>query len=432
MQKPPSSKPILEMLDAYEKSKSVRLHTPAHSGSLHGWDITELPFSDDLANPQGVIRQSQELFASSLNVNHAIYLTQGSTLGNWAMIKCAVGTVLVERNSHISVFNALETLKMPYVIVNNDIVDGLPQPVTLEQIAKTTEENPDIKTVLLTSPNYFGIVAEIRKIYSFLKSKNIVFFIDSAHGAAFGYTDLLPEFAANCCSACVVSLHKSLPCFTGGAVIFTNDAALSVQLKKAVNIFSSTSPSYLILSGIDFARSLMEKADSNFWERHYADINAVKSAWAERGVRTLKNDDFFKIVIDCSNLGLSGKAFSERLSEKGVVAEMHFDCYVLLIIPLNIKAEQLSKLTNSVLSVERGTEKILPLSYRYENTYLRPAEKFRKTEMLALEKSEGRISAETIIGAVPCVPLVVKGEKISLYIVSRLIDKTAGIEVEVL
>lgn len=425
------SAPIADMLDKYAESKSIRLHTPSHGGLLHSWDITELPFSDNLTNPQGAIWQSQQLFASQVGVKHAMYITQGSTLGNWAMINCAQGTVLVERNSHISVFNALKTLNKPAIILNNDMQDGLFLPVSLQAVVKTVEENPNIKTVLLTSPNYFGYVSPLEEIYHYLQSKNITLFVDSAHGAAFGFTDLLPPFAAKHCSACVVSMHKTLPCLTGAAVLFTNDDGLEKDLKKSINLFASTSPSYLILGSIDIARAMLEKTKQAFWFALCDYITVAKNNLEKGGIYTLANHDFLRMVIECQSLGHSGSQVYNMLAQKYIFAEMYTENYVVLICPINTTFKVMPKIVKTLLAIKKGNYKSNTPSLKHNDVYTKLFRQSEQVEILDLKDCLGRVSAETICSDnAPCVPYIIDGEKIDKYTLERLEDKIQKIAVE--
>ena len=62
---------IADCLANYAKSGAVRLHMPGHKGKVEGSlgdaysrDITELSFSDNLANPSGVIMLAEkDMFA---------------------------------------------------------------------------------------------------------------------------------------------------------------------------------------------------------------------------------------------------------------------------------------------------------------------------------------------------------------------------------
>lgn len=86
-------------------------------GSL---DITEVDPLDNLHHPQGVIKEAQEHLANLYKVKKAFFLVNGSTNGNLAAIFSAFkegDEILVERNCHKSIYNAiiLRKLKVTYI-----------------------------------------------------------------------------------------------------------------------------------------------------------------------------------------------------------------------------------------------------------------------------------------------------------------------------
>ena len=61
-----------------------------------------------------------------------------------------------------------------------------------------------------------------------------------------------------CCS----SAHKTLPVLTGGAYLHLSrklDELVGAQVKNALMLFGSTSPSYLILQSLDAANAYLRQ-----------------------------------------------------------------------------------------------------------------------------------------------------------------------------
>src|SRR5699024_2113933 len=112
------------MLDAFQKRNPLSFHVPGHkNGSIlpeEGTayfkdilkiDLTELPGLDDLHAPQEAIAEAEQLAIDYFQSDHTFFLVGGSTAGNLAMILAAChpdDKVLVQRNSHKSIFNGLE------------------------------------------------------------------------------------------------------------------------------------------------------------------------------------------------------------------------------------------------------------------------------------------------------------------------------------
>jgi len=278
--------PIVEMLQKYAKSRAARLHMPGHKGELCKFDITELSFSDNLQNPQGVIEQAQRLYAKLFGAEFAHFVTNGSTAGVMALVGAGEGGFLTERASHTSVFNALKLFGRKTAVVQNGFREGKYFPVTPQQIEKGLDIYPWIKTALVTYPNYYGECCDLEAISKICKERRVALFADSAHGAHFGISPHLPPHAINFCDACTVSVHKTLPALTQSAVVLVNGQELSGRIKKQLNVFNTSSPNYMLLASIDHARYLLEKHGERAVQR------------LRKRLPFSENDDFTRVVID--------------------------------------------------------------------------------------------------------------------------------------
>ena len=346
--------PINDMLNKYAEQNAVRLHMPGHKGMLKGFerDITELSFSDNLRNPTDVIAQSQQLYADELGARCCMYSVNGSTGGLFALAANCRGKVLVESNCHVSLLNGLKLFSKEYTVVENTIHDGIPMPLTLSQIEGTLSENSDIGTVFLTSPNYFGINADMKEIYMFLRRKQVLLFVDSAHGAHFGLHPLLPSNAVNFCDAVVESCHKTLPAMTQTAVVMTNDIDLGKDIKKSLNMVTTTSPSFVLVASIE---SAMDYTVTH--REQYTELKKCVDGFVEdvtsHGWKVVSNDDFTRLVIDCSGHG-KGTDVADFLERNNVFVEHYTDRYIVCILTLMDGAIQLDRLLE-VLTAYNGS-----------------------------------------------------------------------------
>lgn len=120
--------PILRMLETYKNENPVPFHMPGHilgRGLINElkiagqWDITEIPGSDCLHSPVGVIKEAQDLAARCFGADYSIFLVNGSTTGIHIMINSVVrqgGKLIIGRDCHKSVLNALALLKAEPVL----------------------------------------------------------------------------------------------------------------------------------------------------------------------------------------------------------------------------------------------------------------------------------------------------------------------------
>ena len=87
-----------------------------------------------------------------------------------------------------------------------------------------------------------------------LSDRGLIFIVDEAHGALWNFSEFLPESAIHLgADACVQSLHKTGSCLNQGALLHLseNSKINPDNIKQALNIINTTSPSYLLLSSIE-------------------------------------------------------------------------------------------------------------------------------------------------------------------------------------
>ena len=93
----------------YEKGISLRWRQWTGDG-IFRFDLTEAEGLDDLHEPEGVIREAQELAAEVFHAKKTYFLVNGTTCGNEAMVLASVKEgekIMVARNAHKSVLMGL-------------------------------------------------------------------------------------------------------------------------------------------------------------------------------------------------------------------------------------------------------------------------------------------------------------------------------------
>ena len=418
------------MLSRYAASGSVRFHMPSHKGTLSPYDITELDFSDNLQNEQGVIAASEEIFARTFGADRAFYSVNGSTAGIYALLKSAEGKILIERNSHISVFRGLELLKKDAVVVNNDWKNNRLTPLRAEQVKKAVEENPEIGTVFLTYPDYYGCCCELEQISEFLKQKGILLFADSAHGAHFGLSPLLPPHAIRYCNACVVSAHKTLGALTQSAAVLS-DWEHAPRVKENLNLFISTSPSYLLLASIEIGLDRVLRRSSS-WDDLEEEIGLLKKTSSAQGSRWMPTDDFTRAVLDAAASGFDSAELFRFLSDRGIYAECYDKNRIVFLSSVFHEKEDFVRLNDAlsaaadVLGKKETKEIFWP-----QEPYGEARQISGRTKKVPLSRSVGKISAVNAGIYPPAVPVLLKGEKITkakLDFLRDFSDNLFGIE----
>lgn len=91
-------------------------------------------------------------------------------------------------------------------------------PVSVAQVKKAIEDDPEIDAIYITSPSFEGLVAEYSKIRDVIGHRYLL--VDEAHGASFYFSDALPSAAlANGADVTVCSVHKTLGSISATALI---------------------------------------------------------------------------------------------------------------------------------------------------------------------------------------------------------------------
>lgn len=282
---------LYEKLREYEASDFYGFHMPGHKrntelmgkGLPYGIDITEIDGFDDLHHADGILLELEQRIAKLYGADRSRILINGSTAGIMSAILGCVdrgGKLLVARNCHKSVYHAMELggLEPVYLYPEFDTtweINGVIEP---EQIKDALEADPEIQAVMLVSPTYDGVVSDIRTIAEIVQSYQIPLIVDEAHGAHFGFHPYFPENSNRCGADVVIhSLHKTLPALTQTAVLHMNGMVVKEeQIWHYLNMLQTSSPSYILMAGIDRCVGLLER------EKEIAKANEKGQALLEK------------------------------------------------------------------------------------------------------------------------------------------------------
>ena len=435
--------PLLKALLDYHKEKNLILSMPGNKcgigflgdklgeefvNNLGFLDITENDPLDNLHYPEGVIKESEELLAKTYNAKNAFFLVNGSSSGNLISIFSAFNEgdeVLVERNCHKSIYNGLilRKLKVTYIEPVIDNINGIFLPPDENRIYEAFNKCKKAKGIILTNPNYFGISYDMENIIKDLKSKGLKVIIDAAHGAHFIASERLPKSLTSLADYVVLSAHKTLPSLTQSGYLIVNDKNSDVLFYK--NAFLSTSPSYLLMASLDYARYYLDE----YGQKKYDELIDLAEFWKAKincidKVKLLSNSDLNNgYEIDKSRYvlileeGYSGYKLHELLRKEKIQCEMGFLRGVVLILSPFNKEKDFQKIYEALLKINFEAIKYYGNIESFNiNTkkVFEPFEVFKKDyELIRLENSIGKIAKEAIVPYPPGIPLVCQGELIT-------------------
>jgi len=418
--------PIYDFTKQYGESHTVRFHMPGHKGeevSGHGrYDITEIKGADALYEADGIILESEENASRLFGTGKTIYSTEGSSQCIKAMIYIACHlsgekrtTILAARNVHKAFIYGVALCDCDVEWIEGESSDSIcSSPITAKEVEQKIEEMSVKPTALyITSPDYLGNVQDVEGIAEVCHKNNMILMVDNAHGA---YLRFLPESrhpmdlgADICCD----SAHKTLPVLTGGAYLHISKAfndKCAIDLKKAMVLFGSTSPSYLLLSSLDMCNKYLVQDYKEKLNQTIKVITKAKEKIRQIGFSVVHSDPL-KIVLKTGNAYL----LADSLREDGIECEYADNEYlVLMITPMN-KAEDIEKLVDSLGSKYADTKtEALECANRIHDVRLSIRQAmFADSEVIDVNDSVGRICAAPTVACPPAVPVVISGEVIT-------------------
>ena len=181
---------IYAMLTSH--GEHISFHTPGHKAG--SWDITELDFSDNLSCPQGVLARAEHDAARILGAEGSFFLTDGSTSGVLSMLYAAKGlgvrSLAFPKNAHKCVYNGCKILDIRPVLLDAPLSGT----VRLQPTAEETEKKlKQADALLLTSPDYYGNIADLAFARALCDREGKLLLVDGAHG---GHLHYAPELYA--------------------------------------------------------------------------------------------------------------------------------------------------------------------------------------------------------------------------------------------
>ncbi len=464
--------PVLQELLKYHDENNLLLSMPGNKGGdgflgdelgkefanrLGFLDITEVDPLDNLHSPEGIIKEAQELLAKTYKAKKAYFLVNGSSCGNLAAMFSAFNEgdeVLVERNCHKSIYNGLimRRLKVSYIEPVIDDENGVFLPPDETKIYEALSRSLNPKGIILTYPNYFGITYDIEGIIKKLKSTGLKIIIDCAHGAHFGINKRLPRSIAGLGDYVVLSAHKTLPALTQGAYLLVNEE--NSMLEFYLRTFMTTSPSYLIMASLDYARYYLDNYGDNDYEqlinkaeKWKQKINELKKVYIlskddlneQYEYRTLKeiersHKEYYDIDLSRYIMilpkGYSGHKFLDYLRSQKIQAEMSFSRGVVMILsPFNTDSD-FEIIYKAILNLEMKSIMAEAESKYFINIPIKKMEPYEvfglKGEWREVGECEGNIAKEAIIPYPPGIPLVCPGEIISEEAIKIIKDYIAN------
>lgn len=415
--------PLYSTLKQCSDEKPLRLHMPGHKGKTHlfpadflSLDFTELSTTGNLYEGGVPFDEAQFLWAEKFGFPHGQFLTGGSTQGVYtALALCGKQNgdkqgekLLIDRGAHRSVFHGMGLLQLKPVYLQRPWIKGLevPGPVDPWEVDFLLEENPDIKTVVITSPTYHGILSDVSGIAKVVHGRGAKLVVDGAHGSHFPWVGIDHFSSAD---VVTISPHKTLPALGQAAILLYRNFSPNIVAETAV-LFGTSSPSYPIMASMDLVRHWMEGEGEKEYRRVASQVGILRQLFPS--LQLPLSLDPTRLTILCQD----GQRVAKQLEKKGIYLEMANKGHLVAIFSGMDSNQEVLRFAKTVFPYikNRGTiadlspPQSLPLKRMDIHEVL-----YSNKITLSLKESVGKIAASTIAPYPPGVPVVSMGEEIS-------------------
>lgn len=402
----------MTLYDKLTKINSTRFHMPGSKGKtlypfdVFGVDFTETFETGNLYLGDEPILSSQKYVAEFYNAKECYFCTDGSSGGLRACLLalCDRGdTIIVDRNSHKSLISSIIMLGLNVIFTGINLKDNIPSVLAINDIQKLI--NKDVKLLVITSPNYYGINQDIKSVAKLCEKYNIKLLIDAAHSAHFPSIGLRSAIDDGANLACV-SVHKTLPAL-GQASVILSDGSVD-NIREKIEMFGTTSPSYPIMSSIELAIKFALENPEKMSILINKIIEFKKLVADKTKFKVLDNDDITRIVI------LGCDISSELYYKYNIAVEMGFNYGVVLICTIADSEIDFEKLLLALIELSYLVYKPKPVKIpiSYSQISIRDAY-FSDYITLEIENAQGYVAYENITPYPPGVPVLYPGEIIT-------------------
>ncbi len=423
-------------------NEKVSFHTPGHKGrfqlseQLSGLqtpfaaDLTELPGLDQLSEAESVLKRLQERLAALFSARETYISVNGASAALTAAIMSCTKRgkkVLLPRDVHRSALNAcilsgLEPLFYESPFLADWQISAPASAAQVEQVIRLHSQ--DLAAVVLCSPNYAGLLGNFNSVFKLCKERKVMSIVDEAHAAHSVFSPQFQASALNCGADLVVhSLHKTLCAPTQTGLLHASQGAAIEpgELASFLSMLQSSSPSYLLMMGIERALE-SDLAGVEIAQRTVALAARLRAYLAEHHNWVLLDQAVDPLHILFKHKRIDSAALNEYLQSCGVFVETVLGTGLLLLLGFGSNQQDIDYLISCLENVETSLPHITPKEGKPDSCHFQHAAKkqlmdprkafFSKSEMVDATEAGGRIAAENYAPCPPGWAVLLAGQEI--------------------
>lgn len=440
--------PLAMAMQKYSNDGALAFHTPGHKQGLGAHsllknlitaeglrqEVSLMEELDDLHSPRTCIKNAENLAAKLFYADDCLFIINGTTCAIQTMILATLkqgDLVFVPRNSHRSVMAGLILagaipIYLP-VEFSNEL--QIPLNISVETLKLAIKKFPTARALILTSPNYYGVAADTKKIAEILHAAGMLLLVDEAHGAHLQFCKDLPISAMNAgADLAAQSTHKILGSLTQTSMLMVKNFDVE-KVRRVASLLQSTSPNYLLLASLDIARLQMQEnpekisAAVQLSKKLRAEINLIDGLKTFDAVPNF-DLDLTKVTVNVKNLGLTGIDAEKILRHQfKIQCELSDAANLLFLITYADNCATIERLIAALKSLNTKknffstAERLIPFHNEIKKSEISPREVFfSASQSVEIEKAVGRICAEEVTFYPPGIPILNPGEVITSQI----------------
>ncbi len=434
-----NNKRLFQVLDEHVQNPLYPMHMPGHKRrykdiNFQDYDYTEIAGLDNLQKPEDCIKTTLESISRVFKSDESLFLLNGSTVGILASIMGTVSendTIIVGRNCHQSVFNAITMAKCSHAFIYPKINNkGIVTKYSLTEIEDSILQNKNVKALVITSPTYEGVVMDIKGISEITKKHGVTLIVDEAHGAYFVDKNMPTSAIELGADVVIQSLHKTLPAPTQTAVLhISNSCTTSPCIKRYLSMLQTTSPSYFFMYCIDRLVYDIEEGNlDQMFNHHFNRVSTFRQNFEEVSklgiIELFESEDAFDLDI-CKLTFIvntfNGIEVADILrTEYKIELEMATNGHLIAMTSIADDDAVFDTIHKAMLDISERLKDLETVEMdnlkfdKNRNSKRLSTINPMNTVQINLNDAVGRVCGKNITPYPPCVPLIVAGEVITI------------------